>query len=145
MDEYANYEWKKKYLPPSKHKQNFYVGDVTNHLDKETCKGLLSMARFVTFEGDTLLLAQNKHINIISATNELAAWELISSTCTQYLSLYTTTLEKDNQKLKDKANTLSFNHKNCITYRAGEKKILNSFIQMLRKMNKLFSMEQSLA
>lgn len=71
--------------------------------------------------------------------NELKAWAYIREIAERYLGWYPNTLEEDIELLSnDKA--LSFNQKNCILYRKGEKEILKFLINCSIKVNELSKM-----
>lgn len=52
------------------------------------------------------------------------AWKKVSAIVTAALNKYPTTLEQDKKLLSDDS-TLTYNIKNCVLFRVGEKKILH--------------------
>ena len=78
----------------------------------------------------------------ISIDNELAAWNVIDKTCDKGLRRFSTTLQQDTQILKqdDEEHTLSFNKRNCILFRKGEKEIFHFYKECNVKINKLLNM-----
>ena len=61
-----------------------------------------------------------------SVANEKKVWGSIKELCEQALQKYPTTWEQDNEILKDES--LTFNQRNCVLFRSGEKEILHFLI-----------------
>jgi len=58
--------------------------------------------------------------------NELLVWVFLKDLCLEKLPLYQTTLEQDIEILKQ--DDITFNKRNCVLIRKGEKEILHYFI-----------------
>ena len=67
-------------------------------------------------------------IPIISKKNELAVWKKIKEYCEDGLAQYPTTIEEDLEILK--REDLTFNQRNCVLFRHGEKEILAFLIEL---------------
>ena len=68
---------------------------------------------------------------------------MIKKLCTDALKLYQTTLQEDMEILAkdDQDQTLSFNLRNCVLFREGEKEILHFYIEFSDYMTSLCSMK----
>ena len=80
----------------------------------------------------------------ISLENEMKVWRRIHRMVIEAQSRYATTLEEDNQLLEedDKEKKYSYNERNCILFRQGEKIILR-FLQIAgERFLKLLTMSQ---
>lgn len=66
-------------------------------------------------------------IGPLSRANEIQVWQAVKTICTDYLNEYPTTLDQDIELLKD--DSLTFNQRNCVLFRSGEKEILVYFIE----------------
>ncbi len=78
-------------------------------------------------------------IPTISKQNERKVWQRIKQMCSTSLSLYPQTLEEDYELLKNP--DLSFNERNCILFRSGEKEILVFLNEMADYVLNLLSMK----
>ena len=65
-------------------------------------------------------------MNAINLENETRVWLRIAKLVTDSLSRYGTSLKEDLELLEkdDTEKTLTYNQRNCILYRSGEKTIL---------------------
>jgi hypothetical protein len=59
----------------------------------------------------------------ISVENEIEMWKRIEILCTESLKKYQTTLDEDKKILEEKKDNITFNYKNCILLRSGEKEV----------------------
>jgi len=57
----------------------------------------------------------------MSAENEIAALKLLLTLCREGLNKYPQSYEEDLEKLKD--SSLTYNERNCIIFRSGEKRV----------------------
>jgi histone-lysine N-methyltransferase SETD3 len=126
----------------------------------------LSWCRYVVFEGDMMLLAQMKikdqntqndssdeeptpsqykaeNIGIISISNEKKVLQFVHKQATDCLKLYPDSLQTDMQILAkdDETHSLSFNERNCVLFRSGEKEILHFYIEFTEYMSSLLGMK----
>jgi histone-lysine N-methyltransferase SETD3 len=131
---------------------------VNGHMKEKTMDNFLSWIRFVVFDGDlddlyvkvTDALAEAKkvaeaagkkkwgsigdYVKAIDLHTEIRMWRKIHQVATEALSKYPTTLEEDKALLAKEeaadqaAKTLTYNTRNCVLLRVGEKKILNYLI-----------------
>ena len=87
------------------------------------------------------------YLGQFSKENELRAWQYITKVIEGALSLYSTTLEEDQQILKkdQQENHLSINERNCILYRKGEKAILHYVKDCALKVEKMVKMTKDQA
>lgn len=69
---------------------------------------------------------------------EFKMWNTITTLCNQLLSSFQTTYEQDMELLND--TNLSYNIRNCIKIRSGQKKILLFFIECADKMKQLLGL-----
>ncbi|KAL4487539.1 hypothetical protein ABPG72_007059 [Tetrahymena utriculariae] len=76
----------------------------------------------------------------ISIQNETEMWVRISNMCQNSISLYSTTLKEDKELLAK--DNLTQNQRNCVLLRSGEKEILQFYIEMADKMQKLLKMNR---
>ena len=81
-------------------------------------------------------------MNAINIENETKVWLRIAKLATESLKKYDTTLQEDNEILEkdDKEKTLTYNERNCILYRQGEKIILDFLLTCSDRFIKIFSM-----
>lgn len=81
-------------------------------------------------------------MNAINIENETRVWLRIAKLATESLKKYDTTLQEDNEILEkdDKEKTLTYNERNCILYRHGEKIILDFLLTCSDRFIKIFSM-----
>ena len=76
--------------------------------------------------------------------NELKVWETVKTLANESLILYPNSLEDDEALLKkdDSKHMFSYNKRNCILFRSGEKKILHFLIQTCDRMHALSKLSQ---
>jgi hypothetical protein len=74
----------------------------------------------------------------VNLSNEIQAWGLIKEMAELSMTKYPNGLEEDIELLKN--DKLTFNEKNCIQYRKGEKEILHYLIDCAGKVNQLSKM-----
>jgi hypothetical protein len=69
--------------------------------------------------------------------------QTIHKLCTEALKQYQTSLKEDIDTLAedDICKTLSFNERNCVLFRSGEKEILHFFIEFSEYMTSLLGMK----
>jgi histone-lysine N-methyltransferase SETD3 len=74
--------------------------------------------------------------------NETKVWVRISQLVNESLSRYTTSLQEDQEMLEkdDKEHNLSYNERNCILFRMGEKEILEFLKTCSERFQKLFTL-----
>ena len=67
------------------------------------------------------------HITMMSLELEVGMWQFMDKVCYAALNKYPTTLQQDINLLNgdERTNTLTYNERNCVTFRKGEKMILN--------------------
>ena len=84
-------------------------------------------AKSKTFEGVKSKKKFKKNIPFISLENERKVWTHLQDLVTRNLEAFETSLKADLEILEQDQSEqfLSNNEKNCIKYRAGEKKVLN--------------------
>ena len=75
-----------------------------------------------------------------SIANECAALILLKNTCENMLSKYETTLEEDKRILEEQA--LTYNEKNCIVLRMGEKEVLHYYINFAERTLKILECDK---
>lgn len=71
-----------------------------------------------------------KKVDPISQRNEAAVLADLAAKAQQTMAGFDTTLEEDNKILKDRANELTMNIRNCIIMRRGEKEVLQAYIDL---------------
>ena len=121
-------------------------------LREENTYKFLSFMRFVEYDGDMMLLAAAKmkdeqahppteegatieykaeNLSVISIKNESKILSKIKQMSETYLAAYPNSIEEDTEILArdDKEQYLTFNQRNCVYFRKGEKEILIWFIQ----------------
>lgn len=104
-------------------------------------RGLLSWARYITFEGEPAFLNQTRNEctgQVFNGTttgyhdkeNERAAWNLIRTKAEADLTKYPTSLAEDEELLgnEEQLNKMSQNQRNCVQFRRNEKEILRFLI-----------------
>jgi len=81
-------------------------------------------------------------LKVISTKNELRVWSKITAIMSESLSKYDTSLEVDEGliEMDDKEKNLSYNERNCLLYRIGEKKILHFLLSAAEQIIPLISM-----
>jgi len=79
--------------------------------------------------------------------NELATWNLIKETAQQDLDKFPNSLQDDIDLLAkdDEDHNLTFNKRNCIIYRKGEKELLHYIILSAQKVDELSKLTQEQA
>lgn len=84
-----------------------------------------------------------ENIGIISIQNEIKVLQFVHKMASDALALYPDSLQADQQILTkdDVEHTLTFNQRNCVLFRMGEKEILHFFIQFCEYMFSLVSMK----
>ena len=139
---------------------------VQAHMQEPIMEKFLSFLRFVEFDENIALMYQIKaqweqrrrpHNNLdsddsepsqqfeateipfISKRNEGLAWKKIKKMCEAGMSEYPTTKEEDEEILK--REDLTFNQRNCVLFRHGEKEILTFLIDMADLMEKILDMK----
>ena len=82
-------------------------------------------------------------MNVMSLQNELRVLQSINKMCTEGLNKYPTTLRTDMEILyaDDVNSELTFNQRNCVLFRVGEKEILQFYIEFADFMIPLLSMK----
>jgi len=80
----------------------------------------------------------------LNLDNEKKMWKKIEEVVDESIAKYPTTLEEDNAILEkdDQEQTLSYNERNCILYRQGEKIILHFLKTCSQRFVKLLGMSQ---
>ena len=123
--------------------QLVYYEDFEEHYRENSM--LLQYLRFIQYEGDPDLLCKcldpsvssiatckrDKReliVNPISKKNEVSTLKKLKDMCTRSLSKYKEAYEIDEELLR--AKELTYNERNCIIYRMGEKKVLNEMIEL---------------
>lgn len=69
----------------------------------------------------------------ISVKNEIMVWKKFSQLCEALKASYHTTIEEDEERLKDPKRTQ--NEKNIISLLIGEKRIITNFIKICQEVN----------
>ena len=82
---------------------------------------------------------QGDEIPLISKKNELATWKLIMGYCSEGLEQYPSTKEEDEEILK--REDLTFNMRNCVLFRHGEKEILAFLFELGEKVTQILGMK----
>ena len=88
-------------------------------------------------EGTELVFRADK-IPPQSVANEKKVFDLLRQMCEVALAKYPNTLEQDYELLKD--SSLSFNQRNCVLFRSGEKEILHFLIEFSEYAQQLLGM-----
>ena len=117
----------------------------------------LGYLRFLTYTGDLNQIAsvylnplvlnietcevvkRKLRMPAISVENEKAMLKKLENIAQTSLSMYPQTYEEDMELLKNEK--LTFNERNCIVYRAGEKKIYLQIIEMVKLGTQLLLMD----
>lgn len=145
---------------------------VNGHMKEKVMENFLSWIRFVVFDGDLDELyvqvtdafeeakkaaqAEGKkkfgsigdYVKPIDLHTEVRAWRKIHQIATEALSKYPTTLEEDKALLakEDAAakeeKTLTYNTRNCVLLRVGEKKILHYLLETATNLVELGQMNR---
>ena len=68
---------------------------------------------------------------MISLENEKLTLQLLTDICSEQLKYYPTTAEEDERMLK--GNSLTYNQRNCIMFRASEKNTLRLLIEVAQR------------
>ena len=133
-------------------------------LREENTYKFLSFMRFVEYDGDMMLLAAAKmkdeqgkppteegapieykaeNLSVMSIKNESKILSKIKQMSETYLAAYPNSIEEDTEILArdDKEQYLTFNQRNCVYFRKGEKEILIWFIQFTTYTLALLSMK----
>lgn len=132
------------------------LADIT----EENCIKMFSFLRFVEFDGDIMILVEAKmidekkktdkdegykaeNLNVLSVHNELKVHQKLKSYSEFYLQSYPNDLEQDDKLLAqdDKQQFLSFNQRNCVLFRKGEKEILHWFIEFSSYCTRILSLK----
>jgi len=109
-----------------------------DYKDKAT-RPCLSFLRFVhSTDEDVENLAASFGLNLrdikpLSLNNEFAVLKHLAEACEEALKDFDTSLEEDNRLLNDTENALSFNIRNAILMRRGEKEVLRHWIGLYRE------------
>ena len=87
------------------------------------------------FDSTKTNLFKAREIQGISVKNERLMLKKLQQVCFEHLCKYKTSLKQDQEIIEEDAknNKLSFNEKNCINLRIGEKVILHSMIELAEK------------
>ena len=81
-------------------------------------------------------------ISPLTVKNELRVLKKIHEICIKELSKYPSSLEEDQELIRKEQNneiTLTYNIRNCVIMRLGEKKILNFYLILARYCEDLFT------
>ena len=82
---------------------------------------------------------EGTEIPFISKRNEGLVWQVVKKMCEEGISEHPTTLEEDVEILK--REDLTFNQRNCVLFRIGEKEILVFLIAMADQMEKILELK----
>ena len=148
---------------------------LNGHMKENVMKNFLSWIRFVVFDGDLDELylsmtdaydeakkaaeAEGKKkfgsikdfVKPIDLHNEVRAWTKIFQIASDALAKYPTTLAEDLKLLADEDalapadKTLTYNTRNCVLLRVGEKKILNYLLDTAQNLSELSQMTRKQA
>jgi len=148
---------------------------VNGHMKEKVMENFLSWIRFVVFDGDLdelyvrvtdaydeakrVAQAEGKkkwgsigdYVKPIDLHTEVRMWRKIHQIATEALAKYPTTLEEDKALLakEDTAaqgeKTLTYNTRNCVLLRVGEKKILNYLLETATNLVELAQMSRKAA
>jgi len=137
-------------------------------LSDDTTYKWLSWMRFCEYEGDMMTLIQAKmrdeknnkqessesddaqpscwkaeNLGVISRENEKRVLAHIKKLCVEALKKYQHSMQQDITILAedDKDQKLSFNLRNCVLFRLGEKEILHFYIEFADYMTSLLDMK----
>jgi hypothetical protein len=138
------------------------LADIT----EENTYKMLSFLRFVEWDADIMMLVEAKmrdektrksqadfdddiksykaeNISVMSISNELKVLGKLKEKSLASLAGYPNTLEEDNDLLAkdDEKQFLTFNQRNCVLFRKGEKEILNWFIELVNYCSKIMGMK----
>eukprot|EP01022_Parablepharisma_sp_SALTPOND_P008038 TRINITY_DN135108_c1_g1_i1.p2 TRINITY_DN135108_c1_g1~~TRINITY_DN135108_c1_g1_i1.p2 ORF type:complete len:281 (-),score=29.12 TRINITY_DN135108_c1_g1_i1:805-1647(-) len=131
-----------------------YFEDFKDNLHKNS--KLLGYLRFLQYDSDLTYIAQNYlipqiknmsayspvrrklRLPAISISNERQMLMKFKEIAVNCLKKYPQTYEEDLKLLENK--TLTYNERNCIVYRAGEKKIYKQMVEMAELASKLLGM-----
>ena len=127
---------------------------------------MFSFLRFVEWDGDIMMLVDAKmreeqtrkkkpeydieekgykaeNISVLSIKNEVKVLERLKEKSLASLAEYPNTLEEDNKLLAkdDEKQFLTFNQRNCVLFRQGEKVILHWFVELANYCTKILGMK----
>ncbi len=139
-------------------------------LTEDNTYKLLSFLRFAEWDGDMMVLAQAKmrdeksrgvqpdsdsddeqvksykaeNISVLSISNERRVLQRIRCLCEDNLKHYPNSLAEDEEALRqdeEGAAPLSFNQRNCVLFRKGEKEILHWFLRFSEFVDRVLSLK----